>query len=78
MTTISQKWLNELPCLSPGTQNYRGRYHATHPVHAHYSTLSLLERRLKGRQALSLEIMKNHVLCGEQEKSIKLFLRYSG
>jgi len=46
-------------------------------VNANFVSLSLLEKRLKEKQTLALEIKKNHVLFGEKEKVIKLFIKYS-
>lgn len=46
-------------------------------INAHFVSLSQMEKRLKEKQALALEIKKDHILFGEKEKIIKLFIKYS-
>ncbi len=46
-------------------------------VNAHYVDLAFLEKRLKEGWPLAKEIVKDHILFGEKEKIIKIFLRYS-
>ena len=46
-------------------------------INAQFADFKLFEKRLKEKQALALEIMKDHVLFGEKEKIIKLFMEYS-
>ena len=46
------------------------------PVNAHYVTISLLGKKLKERQPLAKEIAHDHILFGEKEKIIKVFINH--
>ena len=46
------------------------------PVNVHYVTTSLLGKKLKEQQHLAKEIAHDHILFGEKEKVIKVFINH--
>ena len=46
-------------------------------INPHFVSLALFERRLKASQSLAKEIAQDHIIFGEKEGIIKLFIDYS-